>query len=319
MSSIGKYRHLSRCSTAKGHFVVLAIDHRANLLSALRAARQGPVDDAAFTAFKLAIMQAAAPYVSAVLVDPDFGLAASIAQRLLPGHVGLLSPMEVTDYDIHPSKRVVTPIAGWSIGKVKKSGCDGVKLLLPYHPQAADAAQKQAIVTEGVERCAAYDIPFFLEPIPYALEEGQTLGDPELLEWTIDLAELFSSLRVDILKLAFPVLSNDTSIWEPACRALNTVCQAPWTLLSGGTDFETFAKQAEVACQAGASGVIVGRAVWAEAIQLWATDTAAFNTFCQQIIPARLQMLAQGCEANATPWFNRIQAPSHPPRWYFEY
>ena len=36
----------------------------------------------------------------------------------------------------------------------------------------------------------------------------------------------------------------------------------PWVLLSGGVPFETFFRQTQVACEAGASGVMVGRAVW---------------------------------------------------------
>ena len=43
---------------------------------------------------------------------------------------------------------------------------------------------------------------------------------------------------------------------DPAC---------PWVLLSGGVDDATFERQVEVACHAGASGVLVGRSVWAEA------------------------------------------------------
>ncbi|NOG49769.1 MAG: hypothetical protein HND48_10265 [Chloroflexi bacterium] len=45
MISIGKFRHLTQCATRDGHFMVLAIDHRANLRDALSAARGVPVDD----------------------------------------------------------------------------------------------------------------------------------------------------------------------------------------------------------------------------------------------------------------------------------
>ncbi|MGV2434686.1 MAG UNVERIFIED_CONTAM: hypothetical protein LVT10_07200 [Anaerolineae bacterium] len=50
----------------------------------------------------------------------------------------------------------------------------------------------------------------------------------------------------------------------------------PWALLSAGASFEIFLRQAEMACQHGASGVIVGRAVWAEAVKLPPQERISF-------------------------------------------
>src|SRR4029078_4586491 len=44
--------------------------------------------------------------------------------------------------------------------------------------------------------------------------------------------------------------------------ALDAASQVPWVLLSGGVDDATFEAQVEVACRAGASGVLAGRSVW---------------------------------------------------------
>ena len=53
--------------------------------------------------------------------------------------------------------------------KIKRVGGDGVKLLLPYHPEAENAPEKRAMVAELVETCTRHDIPFFLEPTPIRL------------------------------------------------------------------------------------------------------------------------------------------------------
>ena len=59
-------------------------------------------------------------------------------------------------------------------------------------------------------------------------------------------------------------------------------------LLSGGVDDETFERQVDVACRAGASGVLVGRSVWAEAAQL---DPAARDAFLETTGRQRLARL----------------------------
>ncbi len=42
----------------------------------------------------------------------------------------------------------------------------------------------------------------------------------------------------------------------------NAASSAPWILLSAGVDFDEFAIQVRIACTAGASGFLAGRAVW---------------------------------------------------------
>ncbi len=40
----------------------------------------------------------------------------------------------------------------------------------------------------------------------------------------------------------------------------------PWTLLSGGDHYDAFREQVRAACAAGASGFLVGRALWKDAV-----------------------------------------------------
>jgi tagatose 1,6-diphosphate aldolase len=319
MISLGKYHHLRRCSTDQGHFVVLAIDHRANLLERLNQHAPQPLTDADFVTFKQTIVRALAPSTSGVLVDPAYGIGAGIASGTVDGHRGLLSPIEITDYALHPSKRAVNLIPSWSVEKIKKIGGDGVKLLLPYHPAAQDVAVKQAIVEEIVAACAQLDLPFFLEPIAYSLDPTRPLSNPELQQVVVEMAQTFSAMGVDILKLQFPLdvkQNNDHQHWLMACRAVDAACTVPWALLSAGVDYATFVDQARIACEAGASGVIVGRAVWAEAVTL---QGEARNQFVMGIAQDRIRELAAICAAHATPWIDCVPALDVAIDWYTAY
>lgn len=319
MTTLGKFRHLSRCSTHEGHFVVLAIDHRTNLLAQLNRYASEPLTDSAFMAFKQSLIRSLAPEASAVLTDPAYGIGAGISAGIIGGHIGLLAPIEVTNYDLHPSQRDVEFIPGWSVSKIKRVGGDGVKLLLPYHPGEASAEQKRAIVRQIVDKCGRYDIPFFLEPIPYPLDADGRLENAELRQVSTEMAQSFSAMGVDVLKMSFPLdpaQEPDEEVWLSACRELNAACSVPWALLSGGVDYEIFAKQVRTACMAGASGVIVGRAVWNEAVFLQGAERAAFF---RATAAERMRALAAICHTQATPWYTRVEVPNAPLNWYETY
>lgn len=310
MSTPGKFRHLARAATPGGHFVVLAIDHRDTLLTGLGGRTSGPADDAEVVAFKRAVVTALAPAgASALLIDPEYGIAPGLMEGWLPGNVGLLAPLEVTDYTVHPSQRGFQPIPGWSPQAMKRAGVDGVKLLFYYHPETADAAHQREVVEQTVEACAAADIAFYLEPIAFSPDPARTLPSAELTDIVIDSARLFSRMGIDVLKSEFPVdvaQVPDPDQWREPLARLNEASVTPWALLSAGVGYETFRVQAEMACAAGASGVIVGRAVWSEAVRLPAAERDAFlNTTGR----ARMSELAAVCAASAHSFRERTPAP----------
>ena len=319
MTSLGKYRHLSRTATSDGHFVITAIDHRSNLLEKLNQYAATPLSDEAFARFKLEIILALIPYSSAVLTDPTYGIGPSIAADVITSSVGLLAPVEITDYGLHPAQRSMEMIPHWSVKKIKMVGGDGVKLLLPYHPLAPNVEEKYAFVRQIIADCSTYDIPFFLEPIPYSLDPTQILSNAELLRISVEMCQTFSKMGVDILKLPFPVdprQSQDTAEWLRACQAVTDACTVPWALLSAGVNYDTFLRQSEIACQAGASGVIVGRAVWAEAVELQGADR---QHFLDEVATKRMQELEAVCAAYGTRWQDMTATPHISLNWYETY
>src|SRR5215831_10583292 len=108
----GKVRHLAQCSSPAGHFVVLAIDHRGNLRNSLNEHALRSLTDDEFTAFKQQIIQHLTPAATAVLTDPDHGMGPGLASGALTGQVGILTPLEVTDYTLPPNKRITNWIDG---------------------------------------------------------------------------------------------------------------------------------------------------------------------------------------------------------------
>jgi len=319
VTTMGKFRHLSHCASEEGFFTVVAIDHRSNLLEKLNQHAPQPISDAQFSVFKQQVIHPLLPEATALLIDPAYGIGAGIAQRSISGQKGLIAPVEVTDYGLHPSKRSINFIEGWSVRKIKQVGGDGVKLLLPYHPEAENALEKRAVVKRIVDECQHYDLPFFLEPIAYSLHENRSLDNAELRQIVVEMARLFTMMGADVLKLQFPVdakQSDDESEWLAACRELDAACDSPWTVLSAGVDYETFARQARIACEAGASGVIVGRAVWAEAVVLQGAER---QDFLQSTAKTRMRELAKICREYAIPWFERVAMPDYSVSWYTSY
>jgi tagatose-1,6-bisphosphate aldolase len=124
-------------------------------------------------------------------------------------------------------------------------------------------------------------------------------------------------LGVDILKLEFPLSPDDPdeAQWLPACREISAAALTPWIVLSAAVEYQTFLRQVTAACQAGASGIAVGRAVWQEAIHL---AGEARTTFLRETGADRLSRLASLCQALGKPVtdFYRAQAPLD---WYQSY
>lgn len=86
--SIGKLRGLQQCTSPRGTFTCLALDHRQNL----RKANPRFQDNAELSRFKLDVTAELAPYATSVLLDPEVSAAQAIAAGKLPGDKALSSP-----------------------------------------------------------------------------------------------------------------------------------------------------------------------------------------------------------------------------------
>ena len=290
-----------------------AIDHRGALKRALNEKNPAPVSYQDIVDFKLDLCQAVAPFASAILLDPEYGAAQAIATGLLPGSKGLLVSMEKTGYSGDNNARVTELLPGWSVRKAKRMGASAVKLLIYFRPDLQNIASKQLdLVARLAAQCILEDIAFLVEPVSYRIERdgGSSKGFGEIKPGlVIETARQITALPIDVLKAEFPAdieVERDEGKLLELCQELNQAARLPWVLLSAGVDFDSFKKQVEIACKAGASGFLAGRALWQEGAQIRSRKERM--SFFRDTAAPRLKELAEIADSYGRPWYFKLGA-----------
>lgn len=318
----GVRRGLDACATRGGRFAVLALDHRQNLRREIDPDRPDAVSVQAMVDLKRDVVRVLGPVGSGVLLDPEIGAAQCIADGSLAGGTGLIVAIEATGYGGTRTARRSRVLEGWSVRKARRMGASAAKLLVYYHPEAANAAEQEELVARIAAECRAEDLPLFLEPLTYSVDPAapKLVGD-DRRRTVIETARRLSTIGGDVLKIEFPydasVLDDDR--WKDACAELDEASRTPWVLLSGGADDAVFERQVETACLAGASGVLAGRSVWAEAARL---EGERRTRFLNEDGVARMARLVELVERFGRPWTDRWPAladASPPEDWYRRY
>ncbi len=308
--TIGKIRGLQQIADPAGIMAMCAMDHRGTLQRLIDPATPERVTDQMLTVYKQDLTETLAPESTAVLLDPVYGAAQSIAAGVLPGNVGLLVSLEESGYEQAAEGRVTTLLPGWSVEKIKRMGASAVKVLLYYRPDLPEnAASQQAVVRHVAEDCRRADIPFLLEPIAYPVDEQER--DPaHFAQLKTDLvvgsARQLTSLGIDVLKAEFPAdlrYEKDDGRLRAACERLDAASAVPWILLSAGVSFDDFARQVKVACQAGASGFLGGRAIWEEATRL--PDARDRRRWLATVGAERMRRLRALAAEFGRPWWKK--------------
>lgn len=315
--SIGKLFGLQHISTSRGTFTCLALDHRQNLRKAFHPENPSLTSDEQLSRFKLDVTSCLATKATAVLLDPEVSAAQAIASNTIPNHVGLVVAVESTGYTGDATARKSQVLPGWGVDKAKRMGASAIKLLVYYHPDSPTAHEVESFTFNIAEECNNNDLTLMLEPLSYSLDETRKLTSEEKRYVVVETAKRLTPLGVDILKAEFPldVSEPDESIWTQACAEISAASPIPWILLSAAVDYETFLRQVTVACNAGASGIAVGRAVWQEAVALSPEERMKFLTTSGRKRIARLTSL---CHALAKPWTDFYTAnPAYD--WYKTY
>ncbi|XWX04067.1 tagatose 1,6-diphosphate aldolase [Aggregatilineales bacterium SYSU G02658] len=313
----GRWRGLQNTSTFRHVFTILAFDQRGSYAEMLPAG----TDYAAAAAIKGEVVEALSPFVSAVLLDPDYGLTAS--QRMASG-CGLLLSVEKSGYSGDSTYRKTEFDPAWNVAKIKRVGAQAVKLMVYYHPHSGALAEELEQMTAGlIAECHRYDLPIYLEPMSYSLDKAVKKESAEFAatrqQVVVETARRLSALQPDVLKLEFPLEvkhDHDRDRWRAACAAVSEVASVPWVLLSAGVDFETFAEQTLIACQQGASGYLAGRAIWKECVVMPPAERAAFLTTTARERVERLNAIAA---QHARPWTDFYHPVTLEKGWYAQY
>jgi tagatose 1,6-diphosphate aldolase len=148
-----------------------------------------------------------------------------------------------------------------------------------------------------------------VEPVSYPV--GSEADSPEEFarhkpELVIETAREMTALPIDVLKAEFPAdlryMSDKAELLE-LCRHLDSASRVPWVILSAGVDFDAFYQQVEIACQAGASGFLGGRALWQEAIDI--SDDHKRVEFLSTTGVDRMKRLSEVTHKYASPWYRK--------------
>jgi tagatose 1,6-diphosphate aldolase len=351
LSTIGKRRRISRLGDRSGRFRMLAIDQRLSLIRMIARARSIPEKDVPeheLRLIKRIVIETVSPLATAVLTDPIYGYDSSV--DVIPPDIGVLLSLEVTGYEAgHAGERLTTLIDGWSVEKVLRSGADAAKLLLWHCPDASEYTHRhqQEVVRQVGQACARADIPFVLEIVTYAAD-GTKGGSVEYAsrkpEYVEDAARVYTDpqYQVDLMKLEFPANLKFVSEFRGSgfaageavydldhvrevCRRVDAASAVPWVILSAGVQADEFIENIRLACEAGASGFLCGRAVWKEVVD-HSPDEADMRAFAETDGRTRFSRFAEVAAA-ARPWFDhsrfredrRGPDPTEAGCWYRDY
>lgn len=244
---MSKSNRLQQLLLPNGKIAIAALDHRGSLKENLHPENPEITSDTEILEWKKRMIALYKDRVSGLLVDPIYG-EKLIDTSLTPGW---MMSMEKTGYRGGKEARVTEILDGWSVKQAKEMGACSVKLLLYYDPDNIDLAKKQKeIALKLSEECEREGIVFLLEPLSYLVEGSR---EDEVIRIVQDLADI----PVDIYKSEYPGSRR-------ACEEISRLIKAPWVLLSAGMEYSQYKQALEIACQSGASGFAVGRALWQE-------------------------------------------------------
>jgi tagatose 1,6-diphosphate aldolase len=306
--SIGKIRGLQEISSPEGLITVLALDHRGTLIKAMGLKENEPNVYNLVRDFKFMTIKYLLPCATAVLIDPQFGGAEAIARGSIPGSKGLMITLESSGYKGESTARLNEIIPTWSPAKIKRMGASAIKFKIDYHPDAGKVTrQMEELVARVSTEAGELDIPLLLEPVSYSIdakiEKESTEYARQRPAIVLETARRLGPM-VDVLKLEFPhdaSFNQDENEWEKACMDITHTSPVPWVLLSAGVEFHIFQQQAKVACKAGASGYVAGRAIFQEAAGL---QGMAREDFLKNVAARRMQDLKEMASKTARPWMN---------------
>jgi tagatose-1,6-bisphosphate aldolase len=290
---------LADIARSDGTFAIVALDQRNTLRRMFTAAGQ-PVDDDVLRTFKGDVIAGLSPSASGLLVDPDFGVPAAIADGNLAPGAGLAvaaEPSERGKFGDEPlTRREPAQNAAW----VRGMGGHAVKFLVQLRADRDRSLGGRDVSAEALDAtaqvvadCRADGVPSVVENLVYRLP-GETELSPEArADAIIEAARALNDLKPDLLKLEYPGSAE-------ACRRIAEAVTVPWVVLSAGVGFEEFQEVLRISCdEGGASGFIAGRAFWKDAVAL---EPSGRRPFLSDTARRRLDACAAAIDGRATPW-----------------
>lgn len=252
-----------------GGFAMLAVDQREALRDMMARARSTDISDADMTEFKVSAARTLTPYASAVLIDTDFGWDAAVEQKAVDPSCALIAAADRFVAGNGEFVREATFDTSLDYQRMKSQGAKALKLLVLWR-EDQDPQQRIDEVRRFVAACRELDLVSIIEPV----SRGRWDGAPTDVEaGVLAAAKELGDLGADIYKAEVPFkgAESDERVHD-ACRELTDSINGPWVVLSSGVDADRFPEAVGIACRAGASGFLSGRAVWASVLGAESVD-----------------------------------------------
>ncbi|HKP17870.1 MAG TPA: hypothetical protein VJT84_05270 [Gaiellaceae bacterium] len=266
---------LDALARESGTFLMVAMDQRESLRTML-ADRGRDAAPERIDRFKQAVARELAPLASGFLIDRDHvdAVAALVPHGLIlavdalvqePG--GIVEDTSL-DEDVSVREEVVA-----------------LKLLVIWRDDER-RAERVEMSRRFVELARGHGLLSVLEPV--------VRQDEQIVEAALELGAVGPSLY----KCQVPLAGRgDREETLARCREIDAALPCPWVVLSQGVDPDDFPRAVEVACRAGASGMLAGRAVWTPALA--AEDPT--DALREYSVP-RLRALARIVDTHGRPW-----------------
>lgn len=284
---------LARLARPSGAFAMVAIDQRASLQTMFADALGAPPPDSLVVDFKLAVAERLAPYASAMLFDRHFAMTAFEAAAAVPTCArimaadDLIQPLggSVEDTDIDPG---VDPT------KMRELGAVALKLLVIWRGEE-NSRRCVDLATGFMARCRDAGLVGIVEAIVRA--PRQPAADFDGANAIVDAARELAAAAPDLYKCQVPYggRAPDTAIAR-ICEQVTAVLPCPWVVLSQAVAIDDYPHALEIACRAGASGFLAGRAIWADAV-----SGGDYRANLDAVSAPRLRRLAELVDAVARP------------------
>jgi tagatose 1,6-diphosphate aldolase len=319
----GKFDGIKAVADENGIIAAAAMDQRGSLKKAIGKAKGADASDAELTEFKVLGTRLLTPYASAILMDPEYGIP---AVRAKAPTAGVLLAYEKTGYDATKAGRLPDLLDGWSVPRLLAAGADAIKILLYYNPDDPPQVNetKHAFIERVGAECAAWDAPFFLEPVSYhnqfddkSLEFARVKPD-YVTRYMTEFSK--PQYGVDILKVEVPVnvkyVKGSLAFEGTAAYSMEeakdhfrkaaAVAKRPFIYLSAGVTDEVFRATLELAADAGVgfAGVLCGRATWQDGIPAYGKGgPAALEAWLKDRGRRNIEALNQVLRKGAKPWY----------------
>jgi tagatose 1,6-diphosphate aldolase len=286
----GMAGRLDRLATDTGQFAILALDHARSFAATIRPDDPDSLSSDEILATKDRLIDGISREASAVLVDPAVAM-----RRSGLGNGRLIVGIEDGDYGAQAASPRLLP--GWSVKQAVDLGAQAVKISFSFEP-LGETRPAERFVAETVRQCEQAGIPLFCEPLARLPMGGDTR------QGVHEGIRRFGDLGAQVLKIQFPADTSQErsrAMWADAAAEASELSPIPWALLSEGREFEDFRELLDIACRAGASGFVAGRAIWGPAGGSEAEIATA---------RARLTELRSIAIAHGRPWRRHASAPA---------